>query len=69
VKDLLLVPNQKHSDAVLLSGKKRALDYCLRGMIPPHGVNSDIHDEELKLASDRKGIKRKSIKTTVALYC
>jgi hypothetical protein len=42
---------------MLLGGQKCPFHHCLRGMIPSHGVNSDIHDEAIKLASERT-IKR-----------
>src|SRR5262245_58264789 len=61
VENLLLVSYQENSNAVLLSGKKRPLNYCLGSMIPPHGVNSNIHDEALESLSGRgtKGITKR----------
>jgi hypothetical protein len=61
MEDPTSISNQEHGDPILLHGKKRPLNDCPRSMIPPHGVNSNIHDEASKLALD-KGYVREAVK-------
>jgi hypothetical protein len=41
--DLILIPYQDHPDPVFLGSQKGAFDNVMRGKIPSHGIDCDLH--------------------------